>query len=297
MTLDDVVESVQQWAEENLDTNVLAALPAIDDPDVQQFLRQVQSKLRGKEVVDLAALRSTAQTVLPVLQKSEDLQPYGAWLAAQMDYFDVAEQLRTNTPVPMVKTNLPPPDIKTNIPAAPRTFANPPAPKEREIWVNKVAKRPWPPNAKKYVDDLKPVFAEQNVPTQLIWLAEVESQFDRRAESPVGAAGLFQLMPQTAKRFGLSLWPFDQRFQPQRSATAAAQYLKYLHGKFKDWRLTLAAYNAGEGTVEKAMKRRGGKSFDDIAPHLPAQTQLYVPRVEAVIRDREGVKLEELANS
>ena len=126
-------------------------------------------------------------------------------------------------------------------------------------------------------------------------MAEVESSFDRRAESPAGAAGLFQLMPETAKRFGLSLWPRDQRFQTERSASASAQYLKYLHDRFQDWRLTLAAYNAGEGVVQKLLNRYKTRSYDDIARHLPAETQMYVPRVEAVVLRREGAKLEELS--
>jgi membrane-bound lytic murein transglycosylase D len=133
------------------------------------------------------------------------------------------------------------------------------------------------------------------VPEQLVWLAEVESSFDRRAQSPAGAAGLFQLMPDTAKRFGLSLWPRDQRFQPEPSATASAQYLKQLHDRFGDWRLALAAYNCGEGTVQKLLTRYKTQSYDGIAEHLPAETQMYVPRVEAVIQQREGAKLEQLS--
>ena len=101
--------------------------------------------------------------------------------------------------------------------------------------------------------------------------------------------------PETAKRFGLSLWPLDQRFQPQASATASAQYLRQLHNRFGDWRLALAAYNAGEGNVQKLLTRYKTRSYDDIAVHLPAETQMYVPRVEAVIKQREGLNLEALA--
>jgi membrane-bound lytic murein transglycosylase D len=101
-------------------------------------------------------------------------------------------------------------------------------------------------------------------------------------------------MPDTAKRFGLSLWPRDQRLQADRGATASAQYLKYLHDRFKDWRLTLAAYNAGEGTVQKLLDRYKTRSYDSIATHLPAETQLYVPKVEATVLRREGVKLSDL---
>jgi hypothetical protein len=69
--------------------------------------------------------------------------------------------------------------------------------------------------------------AAQKIPPELVWVAEVESSFDPRAESPAAAAGLFQLRPETAKRFGLSLWPRDQRFQTQASATDSARYLQY----------------------------------------------------------------------
>jgi soluble lytic murein transglycosylase-like protein len=82
-----------------------------------------------------------------------------------------------------------------------------------------------------------------------------ESSFDRRAESPAGAAGPFQLTPDTAKRFGLSLWPLDQHFQTEPSATAAAQNLKYLFERFQNWRLALAAFNAGEGAVQNLLDR------------------------------------------
>jgi membrane-bound lytic murein transglycosylase D len=145
------------------------------------------------------------------------------------------------------------------------------------------------------VPELKPVFAAQKIPPQLVWLAEVESGFDRRALSPAGAAGMFQLMPDTARRFGLSLWPRDQRYQPEPSATASARYLKYLHDRFKDWRLALAAYNAGEGAVQKLLDRYKTDSYDIIAQHLPAETQMYVPRIEAVLLQREGANLEQLS--
>ena len=135
----------------------------------------------------------------------------------------------------------------------------------------------------------------EKVPPELVWMAEVESSFDPRARSPVGAAGLFQLMPETAKRFGLRVSPFDQRLHAEQSAEAAAKYLSYLHGHFKDWRLAVAAYNAGEGTIDKLLKQRKARTFDSIATHLPAETQLYVPKVEATVFRREGVKLTELA--
>jgi membrane-bound lytic murein transglycosylase D len=70
--------------------------------------------------------------------------------------------------------------------------------------------------------------------------------------------------------------------------------LKFLHDRFKDWRLALAAYNSGEGTVQRLLQRHQGRSFDDIAGRLPAETQMFVPKVEAVILRREGISLREL---
>ena len=103
-------------------------------------------------------------------------------------------------------------------------------------------------------------------------------------------------MPATAERYGLSVWPFDQRLKPEPSAEAAAKYLKTLHSQFHDWRLALAAYNSGEGTVQNLLKRYHTRTFDDIAPHLPAETQMFVPKVEATVMRREGVELAKLAN-
>jgi membrane-bound lytic murein transglycosylase D len=101
-------------------------------------------------------------------------------------------------------------------------------------------------------------------------------------------------MPRTAKLYGLSFWPRDERFHPEKSATAAAKHLKYLHGEFKNWPLTMAAYNAGEGTVRNLLDRHKAKSFDAIAIHLPVETQMYVPKIEATLMRREGVTLAEL---
>jgi membrane-bound lytic murein transglycosylase D len=284
ITMPDLIQGAQQWAQENLDTNVLNALPRVDDPQAQQFLRELQKRYQGEYVVDLAGLRDTARTVESLLDSSDDTRPYASWLKAQTDYLEVADEIRLKVPAPGAETNQPP-----------KPVPNPPPQTEREIWIKKVANRPWPPSAKELVPELKPVFTAQKVPSELVWLAEVESSFNRDAVSPVGAAGLFQLMPDTAKRFGLSLWPRDQRYQPEPSATASAQYLKYLHNHFQDWRLALAAYNAGEGTVQKLLKRYKTHSYDDIAPHLPAETQMYVPRIEAVLHQREGVDLEKLS--
>jgi membrane-bound lytic murein transglycosylase D len=278
-----LARSAEQWAKENLDEDAFRVLQTVDRDRVKQFLGDVQKQFQADYVVDLGPLKQTARSVVPLLEQYDQTLPYAIWLKTRLDYLDVAERLRStiHTPKP-----------EPGQPAIPKP--NPPAEKEREIWIEKLAKRPWPENARPYVPRLKHIFASQKVPAELVWIAEVESSFDPRARSPAGAAGLFQLMPDTAKRYGLRVSMFDQRLKADKNAEAAAKYLRYLHGHFKDWRLALAAYNTGEGNVQALMKKRKARTFDGIATHLPAETQLYVPKVEATLLRREGVKLSQL---
>jgi membrane-bound lytic murein transglycosylase D len=228
-------------------------------------------------------LKDSAKAILPLLDAHEETQPYAAWLRSRLDYFDAAEELKALAPPPKAEPGKPPPRP-----------ANPTFKAEQEIWIKKVAPRPWPKGAAEVVPKIKAIFASEGVPTELVWLAEVESGFDARARSPAGASGMFQLMPDTAKDFGLSLWPRDQRRQPEVAAAAAAKYLRSLYAQFGDWRLAVAAYNCGAGTVQKALERRHAHSYAGIEAHLPAETQMYVPKVEATILHREGAHLEEL---
>jgi membrane-bound lytic murein transglycosylase D len=278
--LSGLIETAEEWATEHLDTNVVAALPAFDRQQAQVILSNLQQQFQGEFILDLAALRGTVETLLPLLDAYEETEGYAAWLRPRLDYFKVATEFQSTNASPTA--------------GSPAPSRNPSASLQREVWVREVTPRPWPPAASNLVIRLKPVFVEQKVPPELVWIAEVESSFDAKARSPVGAAGLFQLMPETAKSLGLSLWPRDQRYQAERSARAAAQYLKALHQRFQDWPLALAAYNAGQGRVQRTLQRRNAKTFDEIAPHLPAETQMYVPKVEAVLLRREGVALRDL---
>jgi membrane-bound lytic murein transglycosylase D len=282
-TADDLLYSAEEWAKENLDERLVQAARSRDPEKLKQALAELENEMRGNYVVDLARLRDTARSIIPLLESYDETLPYAHWLRTRLDYFDVAEEVQKAAPPPKATPDKPAPQIP-----------NPPPEKEREVWAKKLADRPWPEKAKTYVPKLKAIFESQNVPGELVWLAEVESSFDADALSPAGAAGMFQLMPSTAKRFGLRTWPFDQRYKPEASAKAASSYLEALHKKFKDWRLVLAAYNAGEGTVQRLLEKRKAHRFDEIAPHLPVETQLYVPKVEATVLRREGVKLSEL---
>jgi len=184
----------------------------------------------------------------------------------------------------------PPADAST--PAVVRT--NPEASLVARVWERQYAMRAVPLGAAGLLPQLRLAFQAAGLPAELAWLAEVESGFDPRARSPVGAVGLYQLMPATAREMGLKTFPLDERKQPEKSAAAAAQYLRQLHGDFGDWPLTLAAYNAGPGRVRRTLASRGARTFAEISRWLPAETQLYVPKFAAVLARREGLRLSDL---
>jgi soluble lytic murein transglycosylase-like protein len=132
--------------------------------------------------------------------------------------------------------------------------------------------------------DAPRIFREEGVPLELLAVAEVESAFDPRALSPRGARGLWQFMPATAVRFGLRVeGARDERTLPAPATRAAARYLRELYARFGDWRLALAAYNAGEGRIEQAIRRGGTRDFVQLAALglLPEETRRYVPAVLA----------------
>ena len=164
----------------------------------------------------------------------------------------------------------------------------------KQVWLRKLAGRPAPARAAALLPDLKRIFRAEGVPPELVWQAEAESTFNPAARSPVGAAGLYQFMPATARQFGLSLSPEDERLDALKNARAAAQYLKILRTRFGNWPLAFAAYNCGEGRVSKNLREKGGKTFDDIHDKLPAETRMYVPKIAALVQLRENADMDKL---
>jgi membrane-bound lytic murein transglycosylase D len=278
--LDDLFKSAEQWARDNLDDHVLDALKKTDQDRTRALFNELNRRLQNDNVYDLGALKESATALLPLLQQSKETRPYALWLQTHLDYLDASGELRR-------RMQRPPP--KPGAPAPPPASPTPEA--QRTVWDGQMEKRPTPVGAQTYVPRLKPLFVAGGVPAELVWLAEVESSFNPEARSPVGAAGLFQFMPTTARSLGLALSPQDERLNPEKSARAAAKYLRYLYGRFGDWRLTFAAYNAGETRVANLLTQYKTRSFYAIAPRLPAETQLYVPKIEATIHKREGLAL------
>ena len=129
---------------------------------------------------------------------------------------------------------------------------------------------------------LEPILRKEGVPQQMAAIVLVESGGQSNALSAKGARGLWQFMPDTARRYGLIVTAsLDERLDPYKSTRAAARYLRDLYTQFGDWPLALAAYNAGEDTVERAVERSSTRDFSLIARMgmLPLETRSYVPAV------------------
>jgi len=122
-------------------------------------------------------------------------------------------------------------------------------------------------------------FDNYNIPLEMKYLSIVESALKPKARSRVGATGLWQFMFTTGKEYDLNVSSYvDDRSDPIKSTTAAAQYLSKLYKIFGDWDLALAAYNSGPGNVNKAIRRSGGyKNYWNIRQNLPRETAGYVP--------------------
>ena len=129
---------------------------------------------------------------------------------------------------------------------------------------------------------VEPILRSHGVPTDLAAVILVESAGRSTALSPKGARGLWQLMPDTARRYGLRVDETrDDRLDLFKSTDAAARYLHDLYAQFGDWKLALAAYNTGEAHLGEAILKARTQDFDQLANLrlLPLETRNYVPRV------------------
>lgn len=126
--------------------------------------------------------------------------------------------------------------------------------------------------------------SKYNMPLELKYLSIIESALNPTAKSKAGASGPWQFMYRTGLMYNLNVNSYvDERCDPEMATEAACKYLKYLHSLYNDWSLALAAYNAGPGNVNKAIRRAGGKmDYWSVRPYLPLETQGYVPAFIAV---------------
>ncbi len=140
----------------------------------------------------------------------------------------------------------------------------------------------------RYRGEIVKMLKEAGMPEELSWLPLIESGFKIRALSRARALGLWQFIPSTGYKFGLSrnAW-VDERLDPQKSTKAAIAYLKELHNIFGDWTTVLASYNCGEGTVLRVIRHQKVNYLDnfwDLFQRLPFETARYVPKFLAVLQ-------------
>lgn len=130
-----------------------------------------------------------------------------------------------------------------------------------------------------YFDLFEEKLSEYGLPLELKYLPVIESGLRPQVKSKAGALGLWQFMYRTGQYYGLKENSYiDERMDPTLATDAACRFLRKLYGIYGDWNLVLAAYNAGPGNVNKAIRRSGNKTtYWEIRPFLPTETQGYVP--------------------
>ena len=158
--------------------------------------------------------------------------------------------------------------------------------------------------SQKYLYHIVEEVQKRGMPTEIALLPMVESAFNPKAYSTSSASGIWQFIPSTGKSFGLKQnWWVDNRRGVTAATDAALTYLQKLHGMFGSWDLALAAYNAGEGTVQRAINRnrRQGLPTDYESLNLPAETRNYVPKLQAIKNimtnpEQYGLKVDTIPN-
>jgi membrane-bound lytic murein transglycosylase D len=140
----------------------------------------------------------------------------------------------------------------------------------------------------KYLPSMTDILVSDGLPAELAYLPLIESGYRPQAVSPAGAAGPWQFIPETGRRYGLRIDALvDERHDPIKSTHAASQYLKDLHEMFGDWELSLAAYNSGEYRIARILaNKKDVEDFWDMRErgYLPSETSAYVPKFLAAVQ-------------
>lgn len=138
----------------------------------------------------------------------------------------------------------------------------------------------WLSRSGQYLALMKQILRKKDIPEDIVFLSLIESGFNPNAYSIAKAAGPWQFIASTAKRYGLTIdWWKDERRDPVKSTEAAASYLKDLYGMFGSWNLAMAAYNAGEGKIQSAIRKSRADDYWDLldTKHIKDETKQYVP--------------------
>ena len=146
--------------------------------------------------------------------------------------------------------------------------------------------RNWLRRGSRYLVLLRKILRKYGMPTELTWLAMIESGFNSTARSHAGAGGMWQFMIRTGSKYGLrhNRW-IDERNNISKATDAAARHLRDLYVYYRDWHLALAAYNTGQGKVDRGLRRFGVKTYWELSEHrwLAEETKAYVPKFLAAM--------------
>ncbi len=145
----------------------------------------------------------------------------------------------------------------------------------------------WLERSGKFIPMMTEILKKKDLPSDLVYLSMIESGFNVKARSPMGAVGPWQFIRGTGRKYGLTInsW-IDERMNPEKSTIAAANYLSDLYEMFESWELAAAGYNAGEHRVQRAIDKYNHDDFWEMSrtrKALPRETQEYVPKIVAAL--------------
>ena len=268
---------------------VLTGCNTLDKPAEMAFIKTEHQSIKGQAALaPLSELqRSQPEHALHVALDSESAeQPLSTEPEATLPPEDLMQRLRQG--------------FRLKIPSNARIDSQIKWYASHQEYLNRVQQR-----AEPYLHFIVEEAEKRNIPSELVLLPIIESGFQPFAYSPGRAAGLWQFIPSTGKHFGLEQnWWYDGRRDVVAATQAALDYLSSLAEQFDgDWELALAGYNAGAGTVQRAIKQniKKGKPTDYWSLSLPKETMNYVPRLLAVAKvlgdpDAYGLTLSEIPN-
>lgn len=261
------------------------------DSEAAAYYYEVALELVGS--LDMASIEIPTRRVLNFQRKV--LQSYDRFLASVDKLPSTAGPLaviESNSPVekeevadlpekPAADETVAPPVIRPNAPPLPDVpvAMNSQVSGQINFFMNKGRKvmLTWMQRSATMFPRLRPILLEEGIPEDVLYLAMIESGLNTRAHSYARAAGVWQFIASTARIYGLNVdRVYDERYHVEAETRAACRYLRKLYEQFGDWYLAFAAYNCGEGRIERETKRYNTKDYWRLS-RLPRQTRGYVP--------------------